>query len=228
MELWEHARSPGIMKKKMFIREDAVFAALDEFMSGVRWSEIFAEQVQKLAKEVLREEKKFLNSSTDMLHDEIKKGGARKEKLLGLHLDGGIDRPTFLAQKLAIERDIQAQENLLARHRRGDAAFERKVTDLVRVFTEIPDRYFKAARHKKAQWLRLFVARVIADNAKNVTLELREPYALFVGPAIEAAAALPSKKAVRAHPVIWRRRELNPRPTVRTAGHYMLSRRLVK
>lgn len=144
--------------------------------------------------------------------------------MLGLHLDGELDRKTFMEKKREIEKEIKKKEELLARHKRGDKAFEKNVADLVRVFTEVPKAYSKAA-----------------GSAKNIRIELREPYALFVGPAIEEAAALPTKKAVQAPEkslpkyvnleatswVIWRRRELNPRPTVRTAGHYMLSRRLM-
>ena len=169
----------------------------------------------------------FHFSSVGVLTREITKGGRSLEKLLNLHLAGGIDRSTYLAKKREIEKEIKEKENLLARHKRGDKAFEKKVADLVRVFTEVPKAYSKAARSKKAQLLRLFAARVVADGAKNIRIELREPYSLFVGPEVEEACGLTAKKAVRAHPVIWRRRELNPRPTVRLAGHYMLSRRLM-
>lgn len=147
--------------------------------------------------------------------------------MLNLHLDGEIDRSTYLAKKREIEKEIKEKENLLARHKKGDAAFEKKVADLIRVFQEVPKAYKKAPRRKKAQMLRLFAARAIADGEKAVSLELKEPYALFVGREVQEAASLTTKKAVRAHPVIWRRRELNPRPTVRLAGHYMLSRRLM-
>ena len=80
-------------------------------------------------------------------------------------------------------------------------------------FTEVPKAYRKAARSKKAQLLRLFAARVVADGAKNIRIELREPYNLFVGPEVEEACGLTAKKAVRAHPVIWRQREKKRTPS---------------
>ena len=181
------ARRPGTAKK-MYIREDAVLGAMDGIIENIRWSGIFADHVRELAREIAAEEKAYLKAAVADLHKEQKRLLARKEKLLNLYLDEGLDRPAFLAKKLELEKALEEIEDKLARHRKGDAEFEKKIAEIIDVFTNLPREYAsKKAPASKAALLRRITTRIIADEHKGIKPEFRAPYNLFMGPDPETA-----------------------------------------
>ena len=202
------ARWPDSRKKK-FIREDKILESLLSIMKKIQWTRIFAEEVRRLATEIMTTEKRFLTGNLERITGALSELSARKERLLELYLNGGIERAEYMEAKNAIEKRAAEEERILENHKRGDAAFKQKLEELIEGLTHWSKKFLKSKGAARGAILRRLAARVTIDKDQNIRLEFKQPFSFFVSDEIQKAGALDDSEQVRNHPVMCELLESN-------------------
>ncbi len=195
--------------KKLYIREDKILETINKIMKQIQWTEIFTNRVRKLSKEIMTTEKRFLTGNVERIQGALGELHERKERLLALYLDGGLERGEYKERKYELEKSAAELERQLETHKKGDATFTRKIEELIEGFQEWPTKFLNGRSAARGAILRRLAARIKINKNQNITIEFKEPFALFVPEEIQKTAVSSDSESVRKCPLDWELLESN-------------------
>ena len=192
---------PG-QRKKIYMRQDRIWAEIDRQIESIRWSEIFAAEIRVIAQEILKEGKDFYAKNLTKIRQRIDDLTRQKQRLLELYMAEDIGRPEFLAQRKTVETELKKQKDWIKRHSKGDKDFDTKLTALVDAFLHVPTAYAEASPVRKAKLLSKLVERVTITTRKTVILDYKSHLAQFISPEMAEVNKIDAPEMIRAHPVL--------------------------
>lgn len=172
------------MQKRTYLRQETIVGKIAKEIECIRWSDIFATQVQGLARTMLKEEKEFLAANIKQTRSKIDELTNQKKRLLDLYIAEGVEREEYLESRRNLTNELKELNLIVERHRQGDADFEAKLTDLVDTFLHLPSEFATARIERKAKIISKLASRVTLKTDKTVQLEWHQPYAQFITPEI--------------------------------------------
>ena len=171
-------------KHRMYLRQDRIFAEIDKQMESIRWSEIFAAEVKKIAKEMILKERNFSSENVDAICRKIKTIEAKKARLVELWMDSGIDRSLYNQKTFDLQKEAQNCEKILSMHRNASDSFFGHIENITNIFLYLPTTYKNAKLIEKGRTLAGIIQKIIISEGKRIILVFKAPYAYFIKPAI--------------------------------------------
>lgn len=172
--------------KRIYIREDRALDLIGEAIQEAQFPDWLAQEGVHIAREIIAENEKNSGSALRKAQKEISDIEAMLNKLLDLHLSGGIDKATYLERARQLQtRKATAQD--VARSSLQDSETTREELERV-IFgmRDLPELYAKGTARERAKIVRDLVDAVTVEAPDRVSVRWAEPWVNFatVAPAL--------------------------------------------
>ncbi len=188
---------------RFYLREDKVFSVLDAAMENFRWGEAFAQVVVDIAKEIIAAEHSLSSDESASLFHKLTILKEKQKKLVGLHIDGVIDREIYERQYFELQRESERITAKLDQVNKGEDAKIQKILKVVDTFKALPATYQTTDRDGKGKIIRQFLdAITVSPSTGEIQLHVKYPYSIFADSLFFEVSKIENYESVRTHPVL--------------------------
>ena len=171
--------NPDNIKKYLYIREDEILKQVEAIFKSIQLPPALLKQITEHLKKSHESEVEYHKAKMGDINRELGQVQSRIEKLIGMHIDGAVDKILFDRKKAKLDEQMQILETDREMHKTGDSKFKDALITAFKLTTQAHDIFLYSKNEEKRQLIN-YVFSNLTLTGKEPCICLRKPFNLMV------------------------------------------------
>ncbi len=191
---------------KGYIREDRALELIGKEIAAAAFPDWLAKEGAGIAREIIAENDLTQGSDLRRAQKDLSDAEAMLNRLLDLHLSGGIDKAAYLERARELQARKKAANEAARSALRSSEVTREEIERLIFGLRDLPELYSQGTQAERLKIVKSLVDSVTVYSAAKISVKWAEPWATF-------AKASPELQKVRESERMRGWRDLNPWPS---------------
>lgn len=170
---------------KGYIREDRALELIGEEIMAAQFPDWLAQEGAAIAREIIAENDTTQGSDLRRAQKDISDVEAMLNRLLDLHLSGGLDKESYLERARELQARKKAASDAARSALRSSEVTREEIERLIFGLRDLPELYNKGSQAERLKIARSLVDSVTVYSAEKISVKWAEPWATFAAAAPE-------------------------------------------